>query len=150
MGRKLQRVRELMHKGDDIPIVPHDATLRDAIVEISDKKLGTTLIMDEDNRLLGILTDGDVRRALAEGKADATVNEIATHDLIVAFPDETLNDALLKLGMKDVGRLPVVSREDHTKLVGLITRKNILSAYNRALMARHTALDKTIQPEHFD
>ena len=107
-------------------------------------------VVDENGKLHGIVTIGDVRRALAEGKADATVNEIATHDLIVAFPDETLNDALLKLGMKDVGRLPVVSRDDHTKLIGLITRKNILSAYNRALMARHTALDKTIKAEHFD
>ncbi|MBC7287077.1 MAG: chloride channel protein [Armatimonadetes bacterium] len=107
-------------------------------------------VVDESGKLHGIVTIGDVRRALIEGKTDAPISEIATHDLVVAFPDESLNEALLKLGLRDVGRLPVVSREDHTRLVGLVTRKNILSAYGRALLARHTGLHETVRPEHFD
>ncbi|MCD6351386.1 MAG: chloride channel protein [Armatimonadetes bacterium] len=139
-----------------------DAMTRDIIAVHPDQSLTALLkllettkhhgfpVLDEEGRLHGIVTIGDVRRALARGMADAKAKDIATHDLIVAFPDETLNEALMKLGMRDVGRLPVVDREDHSKLLGLITRKNILSAYNRALMARHTDLDDTIQAEHYD
>ncbi len=49
-----------------------------------------------------------------------------------------------------IGRIPVVAREDHRRLLGLITRKNIISAYNRALMRRHTQLEQTQDEEHFE
>jgi len=63
LGHRLTKVSELMHTGDEVPVVSPDATLRDAIVEITRKKLGTTLVM-QGEKLVGILTDGDVRRAI--------------------------------------------------------------------------------------
>ncbi len=96
------------------------------------------------------MSTGPAGRAWTREGLDKPVDEIATHDLIIAFPDESINDGLRKLGLRDVGRLPVVSREDHTRLLGLLTRKNIIAAYNQALMRHHTHLEETETEEHFD
>jgi arabinose-5-phosphate isomerase len=62
--RLLLRVRELIHTGDSLPCLSVNASFLDALVLMSEKKLGVALIVDEAGRMLGILTDGDVRRAL--------------------------------------------------------------------------------------
>ncbi len=134
----------------DIISVKPDDKLSDILPLFETTKHHGFPVVDDKGYLHGIVTIGDVRKALNKGLTDVPVSEIATHDLIVAFPEETLNDALLKLGLRDVGRLPVVDPNDHRRLLGLITRKNILSAYNKALMARHTQLEETLKPEHFD
>ncbi len=127
-----------------------DQTVQEILHLFEETKHHGFPVVGTDGKLRGIVTIGDLRRGLSQGLAEAPVSRIASHDLIVAFPDETLNQALMKLGMMDVGRLPVVERDDHTRLLGLVTRKNILSAYNRALMARHRDLDQTVAVEHFD
>jgi arabinose-5-phosphate isomerase len=58
------RVREIMHQGEALPRVRADARVRDALVEMIDKRLGMTTVVDEDGRLVGVLTDGDIRRIL--------------------------------------------------------------------------------------
>jgi len=68
LGRRLLwRVQDLMHAGQQIPRVSEDALMRDAIAEISQKKLGMTAVVDGAGRLTGIVTDGDLRRALQKG-----------------------------------------------------------------------------------
>lgn len=134
--------RELISMRPDLPV-------REAIRLFETTKHHGFPVVDEQGRLRGCLTLTDVRNAGPEG-LDKQVSDIATHDLVVAFPQETLNDALRKMGLRDVGRLPVVHPEDHTQIIGLITRKNVISAYNRALMRRHTRLEETAEEEHFD
>jgi CIC family chloride channel protein len=56
-----------------------------------------------------------------------------SYNLVVCFPGETLKNALEKLGEHDIGRIPVIENNDTGKLIGLITRKNIVSAYNKFL-----------------
>ena len=65
--RLLTYVRDVMRTGDDIPSVPVGATLIDALSEITRKSLGMTAIVDTDNHVLGVLTDGDIRRLLEKG-----------------------------------------------------------------------------------
>ncbi len=113
------------------------------------KHHGFPLVGAEDGKLHGIITLTDVRRALDDGDADVPASQVATHRLLVCFPNETLNDALRKLGLRDVGRIPVVDPEDHSRLLGLITRKNIIEAYNRGLIRGHTDLEATIETETF-
>lgn len=63
LGRKLLlRVNDIMHTGDEIPHVGLQATLRDALLEITRKNLGMTAICDDDMNIIGIFTDGDLRR----------------------------------------------------------------------------------------
>ncbi|MDI6784459.1 MAG: KpsF/GutQ family sugar-phosphate isomerase [bacterium] len=62
IGRELLEVSELMHTGDDNPVIDFRQTVRDALVEITEKKLGAVTVVDESGKLRGIITDGDVRR----------------------------------------------------------------------------------------
>ena len=65
LGRRLLlRVEDLMHRGEELPRVSQDVTMREAIPVISGRRLGMTAVTDADGRLTGIITDGDLRRAL--------------------------------------------------------------------------------------
>lgn len=65
LGRRLLlRVEDLMHCGDELPLVRHDTAVKDALFEITSKRLGVTGVVDGEGRLVGILTDGDLRRGL--------------------------------------------------------------------------------------
>lgn len=67
LGRRLQTVADLMHTGDDVPIVPSEMPLKDALLVISAKRLGVTGVVDKEGKLSGVITDGDVRRATQSG-----------------------------------------------------------------------------------
>jgi arabinose-5-phosphate isomerase len=64
------RVSELMHRGDSLPSVSAKATLHEALLEILNKRLGMTTVVDEQGTLRGVLTDGDLKRLLLKGSAD--------------------------------------------------------------------------------
>jgi arabinose-5-phosphate isomerase len=66
LGKRLLRVRELMHSGDQLPKVLAETPMRDAIYEMSKKGLGITAVVDVDERLLGVISDGDLRRLLEQ------------------------------------------------------------------------------------
>ena len=67
LGRKLLRVEELMHVGEEIPRVGLESRMRDALLEMTAKRLGVTAVVDDQSRLVGVVTDGDLRRALGGG-----------------------------------------------------------------------------------
>ena len=88
-----------------------------------------TLILDETDRLVGIITRGDVVRALGNAsKGDLTVLEAGTRNLIVAYPDEVLHDAVTKMVRNDIGRLPVVRRHSPHQLLGYLGRAAVMTA----------------------
>ena len=90
-------------------------------------------VLDSNGWLKGVVTHQDVNNALNSGRADIAVAEIMTRDLILCFPEETLKEALEKLGEHGIGRIPVVERDDPGHLIGLITRKGIISTYKQNL-----------------
>ncbi|MDR3456609.1 MAG: chloride channel protein [Verrucomicrobiae bacterium] len=126
------RVRDVMDK--DVPTIPADMQLTDLSDRLAngDARLGRrqgTLIVDAHNRLVGIITRGDIVRALRlGGPAEMTAIEAGSTDLTVAHPDEPLHAALVKMHTRNVGRLPVVERHDRSKVVGYLGRAAILSA----------------------
>jgi H+/Cl- antiporter ClcA/CBS domain-containing protein len=87
-----------------------------------------SLVLDEASRLVGIITRGDVLRAADSGQGVVTVHEAGAGKLIVAHPDETLREALVKMLQHNIGRLPVVDRGDHARAVGYLGRAEILCA----------------------
>jgi len=90
-------------------------------------------VVDEDARLCGVVTLADVESATTSESGELRVEDIATKSPIVAYPDQSLYEALLKLGAKDVGRIPVVDRSDTTKLLGVLRRHDIIRAYRKKL-----------------
>ena len=85
----------------------------------------------ENGKLVGIITFQDVESVPMELRAEKKVEDVMTKNVVVTHPEETLEDALIKLVEKDIGRLPVVERGDERKLVGLITRSDIMKAHAR-------------------
>ncbi len=71
LGKKLlTQVDDLMHSGSKIPTINRDAPLKDVIMEISSKKLGIVIVVDQDDKVLGIITDGDLRRLMEKKEKD--------------------------------------------------------------------------------
>ena len=85
-------------------------------------------VIDEKENLVGIVTQGDLVKAVEHRHSEGSVMDIAATDLVVAYPDETLFDAVSRMLKHNVGRLPVVERENRKKLVGYLGRANILAA----------------------
>jgi CIC family chloride channel protein len=132
---ELMRVGEVMDK--DIPAVPGTMTFAELSRRIASgepalSRRQGTFIVDSDGKLAGILTRGDLVRALQQKLSPtATVLDVGGRKLFVAFPDETLHDAIETMLRHDVGRLAVVSRQDPTRAIGYLGRASILAARAR-------------------
>jgi H+/Cl- antiporter ClcA/CBS domain-containing protein len=96
-----------------------------------------TLIVDEDGKLAGIITRGDLIRALDKSPDGRTVLEAGSQHLIVTFPDEILHDAVTRMVHHDIGRLPVVRRNNPQDLVGYLGRASIMTARLRRHEEEH-------------
>jgi len=97
LGRRLLlTVENAMHKGDDNPVVTIEKTVKEALFVITEKGLGVTNIVDKQGRLLGIITDGDIRRGLERGYEflDKTVDTIMTKTPRTITPDKLAAQAL--------------------------------------------------------
>src|SRR5579863_1801712 len=95
-------------------------------------------VVDSDGKLAGIITRGDVMRALdADPNGASTVLDAGSRDVVVTFPDEMLHDASAKMLRNNIGRLPVVDRKDPRKVVGYLGRPGIMAARLRRLDEEH-------------
>jgi arabinose-5-phosphate isomerase len=110
LGKRLVlKVKDIMHVGDEIPLVGRDATMREALIEIIDKRLGVTGVTDEDGRLVGIITDGDIKRILMGNPDVKDVREIQVGTVMTPNPrtigeNELVAKAIQKME-EDPGRL---------------------------------------------
>jgi len=85
-------------------------------------------VVDQNNKLCGIITRKDINKALAEGLGKHPIIEVMSKDVITCKPDENLRQVLETLGTRNIGRSPVVDPKYPGTIVGIITRKNIISA----------------------
>ncbi len=107
LGRRLLwRVRDLMHVGEQLPIITQDALMRDALTEISGKQFGMTAVVDETGILTGIITDGDLRRALQQG-IDLLQRRVM--DCMTAHPRTIDKDALAAMALEVMERHAITS-----------------------------------------
>ncbi|HUK31847.1 MAG TPA: CBS domain-containing protein, partial [Candidatus Acidoferrum sp.] len=91
-------------------------------------------IVDDEGLLVGLVTQSDLLRMLElEGGREKTILEAGTRSLVVCFPDETVFDALTRMLRGNIGRLPVVSREDPHRMIGYVSRTSVMAAWNRHL-----------------
>ncbi|HEY64669.1 MAG TPA: CBS domain-containing protein [Caldilineae bacterium] len=94
-------------------------------------------VLDAEGKLFGVVTLQDLERASTKSSpSELRVRDICTRDVLVAHPDEPVWAVLKRMGVRDIGRLPVVAREDPKRLLGMIRRSDIIRAYNIAITRR--------------
>ncbi|HEX5314814.1 MAG TPA: KpsF/GutQ family sugar-phosphate isomerase [Gammaproteobacteria bacterium] len=127
LGRRLLlRVADLMHRGEAIPLVGEAATLREALVEMSAKGLGMTLVTDSAGQLLGLFTDGDLRRSLDQGAGLASpIADLMTRECTVAAPEMLAGEVLRLMDRRRINGMPVVA---DGRLVGVFNMHDLLQA----------------------
>ncbi len=127
LGKKLMKVKEIMHTGDELPIVKPETPLIDAIITISEKGFGATFVIDNNGNLMGIVTDGDLRRFIRSG---GSVDNSKTKDVMTKNPKSITDNILVLEALEIMERynitvLPVIKDK---KPVGLVHLHDILKS----------------------
>lgn len=132
LGRRLfLRVEDLMHTGEAVPRVSVETSMKDAILEITSKRLGVAGVYDAEGRLAGIITDGDLRRAIErhdDSLLAKTAGEVMTVKPKVVRRDALAAYALKKMEEFSITSLFVVDDEDGARPVGIIHIHDLLRA----------------------
>jgi len=129
LGRRLLTyVRDVMREGDAIPSVPRGATLSQAILEISRKGMGMTAIVDEQAVVIGIFTDGDLRRALEKpiDVRDIPVEQLMSHNPRTIQPDRLAVEAVKLMEDHRISQVLVV--DDAARLIGALNMHDLFRA----------------------
>ena len=119
-------VADIMHKGDEIPLVCESALLSDALVEMSSKGLGMTGVVNDSGELIGIYTDGDLRRTLASRiDVDTPINQVMTHNPTTSRPDVLAAELIAIMKQRRIGAILVT---DESGVVGALNMQDLLRA----------------------
>ena len=127
LGRRLLlKIGGLLHTGDEMPTVSPDAVISDALVEMTRKGLGMTAVVDAQGRVLGIFTDGDLRRAIDERLelTSASIESVMTRDCTVVDADILAADALRIMQEKKINALLVTDGD--RRLTGVLNMHDLL------------------------
>lgn len=130
LGRRLLlHIEDIMHSGEKIPCVKTDASLAEALLEMSQKGLGMTGIVDSDGKLAGIFTDGDLRRVLDHGEVnvhDVSIADVMTANCKTAQPRQLAVEVLSLMEKHKINSLMVVDENQHP--VGALNMHDLLRA----------------------
>jgi CIC family chloride channel protein len=110
---------------------------------LSKSKFNSFPVLDSDKRLCGILSFNDYNEALHDEDLTHLVvaKDLASHDVVTVSSEDNLYTALEKISRKDFSTLPVVSAQDPGELVGIVTRRDIIGTYEKAVLKK-TLFDK--------
>jgi arabinose-5-phosphate isomerase len=127
LGARLKRVRDLMHDGDEIPLVPPEMTMDQALIVMTAKHFGALGVV-ADGRLAGVVTDGDLRRAMGPGFLERRVGSVMTPNPKTIAPDALAEEALrvMNSGARLVTALFVV--DEHGMVRGILNVHDLLRA----------------------
>ena len=123
--RLLLSARDVMLSGDELPLINHDMLSKDVIKIISEKGIGITFVRNENNSVIGLITDGDIRRAIDKSNYffDMIAEDFMSKDFISVSPDELASKCLKIMAEKKIGCLAVMQGDD---LVGVINQKDLV------------------------
>ena len=128
LGRKLIKVGDLMHTGKELPIVKQGASFREMLVEMTSKRFGLTLVVDNKGSLKGIFTDGDLRRAVESNQDPLSLNagQVATANPKRIAASELAATALAIMEGHNITSLVITDKEQRP--IGLIHLHDLLKA----------------------
>ena len=119
LGAQLSRVRDLMHDGDALPLVRETTPMADALLEISRKGFGVVGVLDDAGALVGIVTDGDLRRHM-QGLLDLTAAEVMTKDPRTISPDALAEEAVALMNARKITCVFVLDETQSNAPLGLL------------------------------
>ncbi len=122
----------------DAGAMPESETLAEATERLAQTRRHGLPVVNAQGNLVGMLTAQDIDKVEPGLRDSTTAGDVCTRDLVVAYPNESLSDALLRMSHADVGRLPVVDRNYPTRLVGILRRVDVIRAYEIAVVRRAT------------
>ena len=122
LGKRLMRVESLMHGGAHCPVVHADTTMRDVIYEMSSKGLGMTCVVNAANALLGIITDGDLRRHMERATTilELTAGDVMTRGPVTIPPTTLAVEALNIMEQRKITSIVVVESGDSPRVSGVV------------------------------
>jgi arabinose-5-phosphate isomerase len=122
LGKRLMRVSALMHGGKQCPIVRADTRMRDVIYEMSSKGLGMTCVVDGDDTLLGIITDGDLRRRMERGGEilDLSAGDVMSRNPIAVPPETLAAEALNIMEQRKITAIVIADAERPGQIAGVL------------------------------
>ncbi|MGJ0490459.1 KpsF/GutQ family sugar-phosphate isomerase [Methylobacter sp.] len=126
--RLLLRVSDIMHAGSKVPSVPETALISEALLEMSEKKLGMTAVVDAENRVVGIFTDGDLRRMLGRNLDihRTAITEVMTPHCAVIPADILAAEAMRIMEQKKINALIVV--DEQRRAIGALNMHDLIHA----------------------
>ena len=126
--RLLLRVKDIMHTGNNIPQVSELAFISHALLEMTEKKLGMTAVVDKDSVVIGIFTDGDLRRTLAKNidLHNSSISQVMTQACTVISADMLAAEAMQIMESKQINALLVVDND--CKAIGALNMHDLLRA----------------------
>jgi arabinose-5-phosphate isomerase len=127
LGRALIRVSDLMHSGDQVPLARETTGMGDLLLIMASGRLGCVGIVDQAGALIGIVTDGDIRRHVADGIENRTAAEVMTAGPKIARPGQLAAQALALMTEKKITQLFVLADSD-AKPLGVIHIHDCLRA----------------------
>jgi arabinose-5-phosphate isomerase len=117
LGSNFLKVSDLMRSGKHIPVVVQDKKMPEVLLEMTSKHLGCTAVIDEDNNLLGIITDGDLRRHIDDSFLSYTAREIMTENPVTTLAHTLAAEAIMIMNKKSITSLFVLEGQ---KIVGIL------------------------------
>ena len=128
LGAMLQKVSDLMHKGVEIPLVDENASMQDAMLVMTSKMLGCVGIINGQNELTGIITDGDLRRCMSADILSKKASDVMTRNPKVISPDVMAVEALNMMNNTGKGITQLFVLDDQRKPIGVIHIHDCLRA----------------------
>ncbi len=128
--RLLLKVADLMHVGEQLPVVDTDTPIKDTIYEISSKRLGVTCVCDREGRMVGVITDGDLRRAIEKdgNLLEKTAKDIMTYNPKRIKKDALASEAIQKMEQYAITSLFVVDADEPQIPIGIVHIHDLLKA----------------------
>jgi len=123
LGASLRPIGDIMHKGDSLPLVPLGTYMPAAMQILADKHMGCVIVVDDEGRLAGIVTDGDLARNINRDLSKALVEDVMTKSPKTAAPDKIAAEAIGFINKHKITALPIT---ENGKPVGIVTFHDLL------------------------
>lgn len=123
LGKKLTKARDVMHAGEELPIINHNSTVGEAVIEMSRGRMGCVAIVDDANEIVGIYTDGDLRRGFSSANVDRPISLLMTRNPNEIQPDTVLADVAALFSRY---RIPSVFVTENHRPVGIVHVHDLL------------------------